>query len=167
MNVSLSNHDYLNYPIYPKYPNCPNKADTSGQDAVPDRAFFAMKKDGFADEECVTCSNRTYQDKSDDSSVSFQSPTKMSPDQAAHMVRAHEAEHVRNEQQRAKENGAEVVAQSVQIFYANCGECGKSYVSGGETRTTTVTRSDNTAELFNVGAANPDREVGGVLDAVA
>ena len=91
--------------------------------------------------ECETCSNRKYVDVSTDSTVSFQTPTKVSPGAAESMVRAHEQEHVTNEQARATEEGAEVVAQNVSIRYSICPECGRSFVAGGIT--TTVTKSDD------------------------
>ena len=39
--------------------------------------------------ECQTCKNRKYQDGSNDPSVSFKTPTKLSPDKAAYAVRSH------------------------------------------------------------------------------
>ncbi len=87
--------------------------------------------------ECQTCANRQYQDESDDPSVSMQSPTKLNSKAAAGAVRKHEYEHVNNEQARADRDGREVVSQSVRLHTDICPECGKVYVSGGETRTTT------------------------------
>jgi hypothetical protein len=131
----------------------------------------AGKRDGFIGEcpqcECETCKNRRYQDKSDDGTVSFQSPTKMNPEQAASMVRSHEQEHVRNEQLRAKEKGEEVVSQSVRIIYGTCPECGKTYVAGGETRTVTRYRNPDYTDLFRVGAEDITRKKGGVFNSVA
>ncbi|PKM57355.1 MAG: hypothetical protein CVU98_06525 [Firmicutes bacterium HGW-Firmicutes-3] len=92
--------------------------------------------------ECATCASRTYQDKSDDASVSFQAPTHLSPSQAAWAVISHEMEHVSNEQADAKEEGKEIIAQSVQIFHSICPECGISYVSGGLTKTTTANKTN-------------------------
>ena len=51
--------------------------------------------------ECKTCASRTYQDKSDDPSVSFQSPTHISPQASGTAVMAHEQEHVINEKSKA------------------------------------------------------------------
>jgi len=93
--------------------------------------------------ECSTCANRVYQDKSDDSGVSFQSPTHLEPSQAASKVSAHEQEHVVREQAKAEEEGREVVSQNVKIYRSVCPECGKSYVSGGLTTTTTMSASDS------------------------
>ena len=85
--------------------------------------------------ECKTCESRRYQDVSDDSSVSFQSPTHISPGQSAAMVAAHENEHVTNEQAKATEEGREIVSQTVMLKTSVCPECKRVYVSGGETRT--------------------------------
>lgn len=86
---------------------------------------------------CETCEKRKYQDGSDDMSVSFQSPTNIKPGQVAAAVRGHEMEHVLHEQAKAKREGRRVVSQSVTLHTAICPECGKVYISGGETRTTT------------------------------
>ncbi len=102
------------------------------------------KHDGFEKDcpmcECEACRKRRYQDDSDDSAVSFQSATKMSPAAASFRVRNHEMEHVRREKAKADEEGKRVVSQTVQIKTDTCEECGKIYVSGGLTRT--VTRAD-------------------------
>lgn len=102
------------------------------------------RQDGFSEDlpmcQCETCRKRRYQDDSDDSAVSFQSATRMSPAAAAHRVRQHEMEHVRRESAKADQEGKRVVSQSVQIKTDTCEECGRMYVSGGLTRT--VTRPD-------------------------
>jgi len=92
---------------------------------------------------CHTCENRRYVDQSDDASVSFQTPTKVSPHMAGMAVASHEQEHVRNEQANALNEGREIVSQSVTLHYDTCPECGKIYVSGGTTRTTSVGKSDS------------------------
>lgn len=53
---------------------------------------------------------------------------------------SHEQEHVGNEQANARQEGREVISQSVRLFTSVCPECGKAYVSGGETRTTTASK---------------------------
>ena len=90
---------------------------------------------------CETCASRRYVDQSDDPSVSFQTPTHISPGASASMVMAHEREHVTNEQAKADREGREVVSQSVSLQTAICPECSRVYVSGGTTRT--ITKSDN------------------------
>ncbi len=89
------------------------------------------------EEECQTCKNRKYQDGSDDSGVSYQTPTHISTSAAPAAVKAHENEHVVRERAAAEREGREVVSQSVVIKTSICPECGKTYVSGGETITTT------------------------------
>lgn len=92
---------------------------------------------------CETCEKRKYQDGSDDSSVSYQTPTRIDPDLAASAVRGHEMEHVFHEQSRAEREDRKVVSQSVTLHTDICPECGKVYVSGGTTRTVTKADTDN------------------------
>lgn len=87
--------------------------------------------------ECQTCRQRKYQDGSNDPGVSFKTPTNVAPEQAASAVRGHEQEHVVREQARAQRENREVVSQSVTYHTAICPECGKVYISGGTTRTST------------------------------
>ena len=72
---------------------------------------------------CQTCEKRKYQDESDDMGVSFQTPTNISPEQAASAVRGHENEHVVREQAKAKQEGRRVVSQSVTLHTDICPEC--------------------------------------------
>ena len=87
---------------------------------------------------CQTCSERKYQDGSDDPGVSFKAPTHIAPGNAAAAVSAHEQEHVGREQAAAQQENREIIAQSVQIYTAVCPECGRNYVSGGKTTTTSI-----------------------------
>ena len=103
--------------------------------------------------ECQTCKERKYQDGSNDPGVSFKTPTNIAPEQAAVTVRGHEQEHVVREQAEAQRENREVVSQSVTYHTAICPECGKTYVSGGTTRTTT-----RSAEAQ--AAADPTRQGG-------
>lgn len=116
----------------------------------------AKKHDGFTgtvpDCQCEACRSRRYQDGSDDGGVSFQSPTNIDPSAVPAKVRAHEMEHVRREQFKAKEDGRKVIYQSVQIKTAVCPECGKTYVSGGKTRTVTRPDLGDFRKLFSVGS---------------
>ena len=84
--------------------------------------------------ECETCKNRKYQDGSDEM-VSFKSPSHISPNAAASAVMGHEQEHVSNAYQKASMQNGKVLQASVSIKTSVCPECGRSYVSGGETRT--------------------------------
>lgn len=98
--------------------------------------------------ECQTCKERKYQDGSDDPGVSYKTPTNIAPEAAASAVRGHEQEHVSREQSKAQRDGREVVSQSVTIHTAICPECGRVYVSGGTTRTTTATKQEKAAQLY-------------------
>ncbi len=84
--------------------------------------------------ECETCKNRKYQDGSDEM-VSFKTAQHISPQSAASRVRGHEAEHVSNAYKDAAQNNGKVLQASVSIKTAVCPECGRTYVSGGETCT--------------------------------
>lgn len=90
--------------------------------------------------ECQTCKERKYQDGSDDPGVSYQTPTRISPQSAASAVRGHEMEHVVRENAKAQREDRKVVSQSVTLHTAICPECGDVYVSGGTTRTTTAAK---------------------------
>lgn len=84
--------------------------------------------------ECETCSNRKYQDGSDEM-VSFKSAAHISPEASATRVRAHEQEHVSNAYKEAAQNNGKVLQASVSLKTAVCPECGRSYVAGGTTTT--------------------------------
>lgn len=104
---------------------------------------------------CQTCEERKYQDGSDDPGVSFKTPTNIAPETAAAAVRSHEQEHVSREQSKADREGREVVSQSVTIHTAICPECGKTYVSGGTTRT--ATRQEKAAQLYQQKEPEPSQ----------
>lgn len=162
--LSWTNNHYVNQYIAGNRQttsNAPGKVgqETSAEEKVVGRP---QKYDGFAKEECQTCANRRYQDGSDDSGVSFQTPTKLSPEEAASAVRSHEMEHVTRNQAKAKREGKEIVSQSVTIHTSRCPECGEIYVSGGLTRT--VTRGQKKYD-FGVGLQNDPR--GNLLNATA
>ena len=85
---------------------------------------------------CETCENRKYQDGSNEHDVSFKNATKVAPEAAASAVRSHEQMHVKNAYQEEQQNkNAKVVSASVMIHTSVCPDCGKTYVSGGTTRT--------------------------------
>lgn len=122
------------------------------------------KHDGFEkdcpDCQCEACKNRRYKDDSNDSAVSFQSATKMTPQAAASKVRGHEMEHVRRESIKAKAEGKRVVSQTVQIKTDTCGECGRIYVSGGLTRTKTRIDMTDFHKTFMIGFDGSDVKTG-------
>ncbi|MBD5451818.1 MAG: hypothetical protein HDR25_04155 [Lachnospiraceae bacterium] len=101
--------------------------------ANPDEVKKPGRKSSPAD--CETCKNRKYQDGSDEGNVSFKSPSHISPESAAAKVRAHENEHVSNAYKKAAKKNGKVMNASVSIQTAICPECGRTYVSGGLTKT--------------------------------
>lgn len=86
-------------------------------------------------EECETCKNRKYQDGSNEHNVSFKTASHVSPNAAGSAVRAHENQHVSNAYKKAAQDNGKVLNASVSIHTSICPECGRSYVSGGTTRT--------------------------------
>jgi hypothetical protein len=91
--------------------------------------------------ECQTCANRKYVDGSDDPSVSFKSPTRLDPHRAAASVYSHEREHVSHERAAAEREDRKILRQSVSIHTGICPECGRVYVSGGETVTVSAKKA--------------------------
>lgn len=118
------------------------------------QADKGIKETAAAEEtqECQTCKNRKYVDGSSDPSVSYQTPQKISPDQAAGRVRAHEREHVSNEQEKAQKEDRKVVSQTVSLSTSICPECNKIYISGGVTRT--ITKNDTEPVAQNEGVSS-------------
>lgn len=117
------------------YPQRQDEAD-AGQKLVKNPGESTEKEPGrrSSPAECETCKNRKYQDGSNEN-VSFKSPTRVSPYAAASAVRAHEQEHVSNAYSKAAKDNGKVISASVSIHTAICPECGRSYVSGGTTKT--------------------------------
>lgn len=85
--------------------------------------------------ECQTCKNRKYVDVSTDSGVSFKAPGHISPQASFAMVAAHENEHVSIAKAEGAKNGNKLISASVRLHTSVCPECGRVYVSGGETST--------------------------------
>ena len=92
---------------------------------------------------CSTCASRKYVDKSDDSSVSYQTPTKLNPRTAGTAIAAHENEHVINERAKAERSGRDIINQTVMMKYSICPECSIMYPSGGTTRTQSIENKNN------------------------
>ena len=135
----------------PKLPGLPGQEEQipglPGQEEAGEAALGAESaQDALKQGECETCEKRKYQDGSDDMGVSYQTPTNIKPEQAASAVRGHEMEHVYREQAKADREGRNVVSQSVTMHSEICPECGKSFVSGGTTRTVTKAETDNAAQ---------------------
>jgi len=123
--VALPINNYTNYNNYTNpYNSVKNPGESTNKAASRESA----------PEECETCANRKYQDGSDEM-VSFKSASHIAPEAAASRVRAHEQEHVVNAFEEAASNNGKVISANVSIHTSICPECGRSYVSGGETRT--------------------------------
>ena len=103
-----------------------------GKDDVDKPAPIEPKSD------CGTCESRRYVDRSADSSVSYQTPTKINPQMSAMAVASHEREHVFNERAKADREGRQITSQTVSVQYATCPECNIMYAAGGTTRTQSV-----------------------------
>lgn len=85
--------------------------------------------------ECQTCKNRKYMDRSNDSGVSFKTPTHVSPQSSFAAVSSHEQEHVSNAINEGNQEGNKLISSSVSLQMDVCPECGTAYVAGGTTRT--------------------------------
>ncbi len=135
-----------------QYPDGVQRSIIPESTETEDRALGAEGAQKAMEEgKCETCERRKYQDGSDDAGVSYKTPTRIAPEQAAAAVRGHEMEHVVREQAKAEREERSVVSQSVTIHTDICPECGDVYVSGGTTRTTTAGRQDQ-------GDVSPDQE---------
>lgn len=131
--------------LYDSYRRTRAAEQSGGQTGAPNAADTQESKETKkvnGSQGCETCKNRKYQDGSDDPGVSFKTPTKLTPEQASTAVRGHEMEHVSREQGKASREEREVVSQSVTYNNAICPECGRAYISGGTTRTTTRARTE-------------------------
>ncbi len=130
---------YPNYPMYTNsvYPSVKPTEDIDNPNAVdPSADPDKVKKPGkrSSPEDCETCSNRKYQDGSDEN-VSFKTASHISPESAGSRVRAHEGEHISNAYKKAAQKDGKVLNASVAIHTSICPECGRTYVSGGVTNT--------------------------------
>jgi len=108
-----------------------NKDD---KDLTPEEEKAKLSGHKSTPEECETCKRRKYQDGSNEM-VSFKAAGHIDPGNAASVVMSHEQEHVANAFQKAKDGNGEVVRASVRLKTAVCPECGRTYISGGETDT--------------------------------
>ena len=136
------------------------------QEEDPEKKIGAIKNPGASrvkmpgkkssPAECETCAERKYQDGSDESNVSFKAAAHISPTAAGAAVRAHEQEHVDNAYKKAKEGNGKVLQASVAIHTSICPECGRTYVSGGETTTKIAYGRDNDKNPFLQNMKNRD-----------
>ena len=143
--ITINNAMFINgmsylSPVWTSFQPVPSAASAPGQPEAygfPNQKTQAAARQPDLDTyECQTRKNRKYQDGSNDPSVSFKTPTKLSPERAAYAVRAHEAEHVAHAWAQAQREDKEVVSQSVTYHTDICPECGRTYISGGNTQTT-------------------------------
>ncbi len=142
--------------------NAVSGIDGEKKSANPDE----VKKPGrkSSPEDCETCKNRKYQDGSDEGNVSFKAATHISPESAAAKVRAHENEHVSNAYKKAAKDNGKVMNASVTIQTSICPECGRTYVSGGLTKTSIkytnednpYTKNQKQLDAMNMRGANVD-----------
>lgn len=114
----------------PVEPGQPEPAGQENGQKVSDR-----DRRRFDTYECQTCKNRKYKDGSDDPGVSFKTPTRIRPENAAYAIRSHEGEHVSHARAKAQREDQKILSQSVTYHTAICPECGRTYMSGGTTRT--------------------------------
>lgn len=133
----------------------PESANLNTPVRLNDENKSRASRRNFDSYECETCKNRKYQDGSNDPGVSFKTPTKLSPERAVSAVRSHENEHVSHAKTQALQEDKKIVSQSVTYHTAICPECGRSYVSGGTTRT--VFKN-------NAGEQNAEPEKGKYID---
>lgn len=96
--------------------------------------------------ECQTCKERKYIDVSNESDVSFQSPTHVSPETSFTAVAAHEQEHVSNAVAEGSKPDAKLISASVSYQMSICPECGTPYIAGGTTQTTIQYKESNPYE---------------------
>lgn len=168
MNVaSYGNHSYMaasGYGVFRAGSAAP--AEDIALPGVKDKKEAERKERlGIEDptQECQTCKNRKYKDGSDEM-VSFKSPAHISPEGAASAVRSHEQEHVTNAYSKAATGNGKVLSATVSIHTAVCPECGRSYVSGGTTRTQIKYYNEDNPYQKDLKAADHEKYVGMNLD---
>ena len=140
--MSISGSQPYHYPNYAGNGAGMRSGDMTGYAAdAPEEELYGAdgdtsKKPGkkSSPAECETCKTRKYKDGSDEM-VSFKAAGHINPNAAASVVMSHEREHVSNAYQKADAGNGEVVRASVQLKMDVCPECGRTYVSGGETTT--------------------------------
>ena len=141
--------DGINYSLYVKEDENNNSQDTKSKSESSNHLILnpgesTMKAPGRTSSpaECSTCANRKYQDGSDESDVSFQTPTHIPNAIAASVILSHEREHVANAYEKENSTSvnhahthAHVDSAHIQLKTDICPECGRVYFSGGVTNT--------------------------------
>lgn len=137
MSLSISavgGYDTL-YPVYNAVPVNPvSQAGRVRRGSEGTEGVDAGKK--VEKGECQTCKNRKYVDGSNESDVSFKTPSHIAPERSGAAVMAHEREHVANAIAEGSKPNKQLVSSSVTLHTAVCPECGRVYVAGGVTHTT-------------------------------
>jgi len=171
MEIRLPTERLLGYSGAQAWQGMPTRLQPPDQDPLAGEIKTGSNKTSpiTGKKECQACKSRKYADVSGDATVSFQTPTQLSPAAAEVAVRAHEQQHVSHEQARAKEEGRRVVSQDVVIHYAICPECGRMYVAGGTTVTATRSGSSPTYgdSSKGGGSSSSSSAVGVLFDARA
>lgn len=144
MSISISaagGYDTL-YPVYNTTPVSPvNQSPAVGRGSeIPQEALEGQK---VGKGECQTCKNRKYVDGSNENNVSFKAPGHIDPGSSAATVMAHEREHVSNAVAEGSQKNKQLVSVSVSLQTSICPECGRVYVSGGETQTAIKTKPES------------------------
>lgn len=127
--------------LYPQYYTTPVQGVKKTGRVSPGDTL--KETDAVKKSECKTCKSRKYVDGSDEGNVSFKAPGHISPGSSASKVMSHEREHVSNAVSEGTKENKRLVSATVSLQMSVCPECGTSYVSGGTTRTTMATYSDN------------------------
>lgn len=144
-------NNYSNKPTdLTDYSNVIKQDQTAQLDIRNKNASGIEKKDIRKANDCQTCKERKYQDDSDDSGVSFQSPTSIKGN-VGNTVMSHEREHYTREASKAKAEGKEVLRNEIKIKRSMCPECGKIYVAGGTTTTVTKEEKEKQKQLNTEG----------------
>lgn len=125
-------------------------ADRVGQDS---RNIKTEPNDKVKKGECQTCAKRKYVDGSNEFNVSFKAPGHISPEDSAAKVMAHEQQHVANAVAEGSKPNKELISATVSLHTSVCPECGRTYVSGGNTHTVIRTTSDTFQPLCKIAAA--------------
>lgn len=123
----------------------------NSESIAQEKAFAKVMQDRF-NQECQTCKNRRYQDGSNDPGVSFQTPQHIDPSVSASAVMSHEQEHVTRNKAAAEAEGGEVIQSTVVLHGDICPECGRYYIAGGTTYTTTRSGGESHAHQQEPGS---------------
>ena len=146
-NAKRNDEDGIDYKLYVKEDennSDAKKPQNSSTHHILNPGESIMKAPGRTSSpaECQTCATRKYQDGSDESDVSFQTPTHIPNSIAASVILAHEHEHVANAYEKEHNTSvnhththAHVDNAQVKLKTDICPECGRVYFSGGVTNT--------------------------------